>query len=151
MSQKVLTGRKVFMIVASFFGVIIAVNVTMAYMAIKTFPGLETRNSYVTSQNFDADKSAQILLGWDVAATVSDNLLTLSFRDSDDVAVKVAVLESVLGRATNVNSDQNPAFTFDGENYVAPVDLAPGNWNLRVQAEAQDGTPFRQRIVITVR
>ncbi len=151
MSEKVLTGRKVFAIVASFFGVIIGVNLTMAYMAVKTFPGLETRNSYVASQNFNGDKAAQIALGWDVVATVSGGILTLSIRDKNGEPVRVAELAGTLGRATNVSRDQTPEFTFDGTAYVAPADLAPGNWNLRMQAVAQDGTPFRQRIVILVK
>ena len=35
------------------FGVIIAVNLVLAYNAVKTFPGLEVKNSYVASQEFN--------------------------------------------------------------------------------------------------
>ena len=49
-----LTGRKVFFITAGAFAVIIGVNVTMAVLAVGTFPGLEVKNSYVASQSFDA-------------------------------------------------------------------------------------------------
>ena len=40
------------------FGVIIAVNLTLAYQAVATFPGLEVKNSYVASQSFDVDREA---------------------------------------------------------------------------------------------
>ena len=50
------------------FGVIIAVNLTLAFNAVRTFPGLEVKNSYVASQSFDADRAAQNALGWDGAA-----------------------------------------------------------------------------------
>ncbi len=63
-----LTGRKVFAITAAFFGVIIAVNLLLAYKAVSTFPGLEVQNSYVASQTWDAERAAQQALGWDLAA-----------------------------------------------------------------------------------
>ncbi|PHQ98040.1 MAG: nitrogen fixation protein FixH [Marinosulfonomonas sp.] len=148
MSTKELTGRKFFLIIASFFGVIITVNVFMAYQAVSTFPGLVTSNSYVASQTFNDERAAQLALGWDVKGVVADGVLTLSIVDSDANPVPVAKLDAILGRATHVSEDTTPAFEFDGTAYVAAVDLAPGNWNLRMIAIAQDGTQFRQRVVI---
>ena len=58
-----LTGAKVFAITAGAFGVIIAVNVVLAVKAVQTFPGLEVANSYVASQSFDAERTAQQKLG----------------------------------------------------------------------------------------
>ena len=151
MSEKILTGRKVFLIFAGAFAVIIGVNLTLAFKAVSTFPGLEVRNSYVASQSFEADRTAQLALGWDVKARVADGALRLSIRDQDGQPVSVAGLTATLGRATHVAEDQVPDFSFDGSAYLAPVDLAPGNWNLRLQAVAPDGTPFRQRIVLYVK
>ena len=54
-----ITGRQVFAVTAGAFGIIIAVNVTMAYKAISTFPGLEVQNGYIASQTFEAEKRAQ--------------------------------------------------------------------------------------------
>ena len=50
------------------FGLIIAVNLTLAFNAIRTFPGLEVKNSYVASQSFDRDRQAQTALDWQVSA-----------------------------------------------------------------------------------
>lgn len=148
--RKELTGRHVLLIFVSCFSVIIAVNLTLAYNAVSTFPGLEVKNSYVASQNFDKNRATQEALGWSVAAEARDGQVLLSVTDSAGAPVKVASLEATLGRATHVQDDSTPAFAFDGHNYVAPADLAPGNWNIRMVAHAQDGTVFRQRVVLHV-
>jgi len=146
---KPLTGRKVLMIVCSAYAVIIGVNLTLAYQAVATFPGLETRNSYVSSQHFDVDRAAQEALGWDVAAVLEDGTLRLSF-DHDGTPVAPVIVSATLGRATNVAQDQTPEFIWDGAAYIAHVDLGAGNWNLRLKAKAQDGTDFRQRVIVRV-
>lgn len=142
-----LTGRKVLMIVCSAFAVIISVNLTLAYKAVSTFPGLETKNSYVASQTFDANRKAQLALGWDVGARVEAGQLHLSIR-KDGKPVEADIEYAVLGRATNVAQDQTPILTFDGNDYVAPVELADGNWNLRLVMLSEDGTVFRQRVIV---
>ncbi|MFN3647189.1 MAG: hypothetical protein ACK4S2_11815 [Gemmobacter sp.] len=38
-----------------------------------------------------------------------------------------------------------PVFVREGGAFVAPVDLAPGKWLLRIEAVARDGTAFRQQ------
>lgn len=151
MSEKVITGRQVFIVTASAFAVIIGVNILLAYKAVATFPGLEVKNSYVASQSFDADRKAQLALGWDVSAKVLGDGLRLSILDSAGIPVRVAKLEGTLGRATEVRDDRTPEFVFDGAAYVAAVDLAPGNWNLRMVAIAADGTKFKQRLVLHVK
>jgi len=143
---KPLTGRKVLAFTSAAFAVIIAVNLTLAYQAVATFPGLEVKNSYVASQTFNADRSAQLALGWEVAALRENGALRLSFVH-DGVPVKPQIISAVVGRATHIAADQTPAFEWDGRAYVATVDLGPGNWNLRLEAQAADGTIFRQRVI----
>jgi nitrogen fixation protein FixH len=146
---KPLTGRKVAAMFCGAFSIIIAVNLTLAYQAVATFPGLEVENSYVASQNFDADRAAQEALNWDVAAVVSaGELRLLIMRDGAPVAPKI--ISAVLGRATNVAQDQTPNLRFDGSAFTAPVDLAAGNWNLRLVAEADNGVRFKQRIIVGI-
>ncbi len=57
--MKTLTGWHVFVMFGFGFGTIIAVNLTLAFNAVRTFPGLEVKNAYVASQGFDADRKAQ--------------------------------------------------------------------------------------------
>lgn len=145
-----LTGWHVLAIFGSAFAVIIGVNLTLAFQAVNTFPGLETKNSYVVSQAFEADRSAQEALGWDVSAKVEGNAIYLHI-DDDAGPVKPEITAATLGRATHVGEDVTPVFAHDGTRFVAAIpDLAPGNWNLRLGAVAADGTHFRQRIVLRV-
>lgn len=130
------------------FGTIIAVNVTLAVKAVSTFPGLEVKNSYVASQSFDTRREAQQALGWDVTAGAEAGMVWISFTGADGAPVAPRLIEATLGRATHVQQDRQPEFAWDGTRYAAPAELAPGNWNIRLKAEAEDGTLFEQRIVL---
>jgi len=129
------------------FGVIISVNLTLAFNAVKTFPGLEVKNSYVASQAFDRNREAQMALGWDVSARVEGDELLLSIVARGQ-PIAPDITTAIFGRATSVNQDQLPEFTFDGTVLRAPVKAGAGNWNLRIKAIAADGTLFQQRIVV---
>lgn len=131
------------------FGVIIAVNLTLAFQAVKTFPGLEVRNSYVASQSFDADRTAQTALEWEVSATLTDHTLSLVVRE-DGTPIAPTVEQATFGRATNVQFDETPQFIFDGQALRAQVIAGAGNWNLRLKLRAADGTLFQQRVIVKV-
>ncbi|NVK13295.1 MAG: FixH family protein [Rhodobacteraceae bacterium] len=149
--EREFTGKHALMLFGGAFAVIIGVNIILAVNAVKTFPGLEVKNSYVASQEFDQRRSAQEALGWSVYASSQGDQVKLEITDAEGVPVKVAKLTATLGRATHVQDDQNPEFTFDGQAYVAPADLGPGNWNIRMVARAKDGTEFTQRVILHVK
>ncbi len=142
-----LKGKHVVAIFISGFGIIIAVNLTLAWNAVQTFPGLVVKNSYVASQTFDADRAAQLALDWDVKAYLQGDNLVLEIA-KDGQAVEPEIISAVFSRATSVRLDQTPDFTFDGTAFTAPVEAGAGNWNLRLVAHAADGTVFRQRIIV---
>lgn len=146
-----MTGRKVLIISVSAFGIILAANLTLAFNAVSTFPGLEVDNSFVASQNFNQELADQLALGWDVKARHEDGILTLSITDAEGQPVRVTHMDAVLGAATHVRADQTPDFIFIDGAYTAPVELGPGNWNIRLHARAEDGTEFRQRVVLHLR
>ena len=145
--MKQITGWHVAVGFSLGFGTIIAVNVALAVNAVRTFPGIEVKNSYVASQSFDADRSAQEALGWDVSARLSDGQLVLSFQ-AEGLPVAPIIERATFARATSVAADQEPVFHFTGKAFTAPVEAGPGNWNLRVTARALDGTRFQQRIIV---
>jgi len=149
-AKGIMTGKKFLLIMVVAFSIIIGVNLTLAFQAVATFPGLEVENSYVASQTFDADRKAQLALGWDVGAKVEAGQFRLSFR-KNGLPVEPTIVSAVLGRATNIASDQTPILVFDGNDFTAPVDLALGNWNLRLVAKAEDGTEFKQRIIVEMK
>lgn len=143
-----ITGWHVAAIFGSAFAVIIGVNLTLAFKAVSTFPGLETKNSYVASQHFDRDRSAQQALGWTVAARLENDQLVLTI-DDDRGPVAADIVTATLGRATHVGEDRTPEFHHNGSAFVAAVPGLPrGNWNLRLEARAQSGTLFRQRVIV---
>ena len=143
-----LTGWHVLAIFVTGFSIIITVNLTLAYNAVATFPGLETRNSFAASQTFERERAAQNALGWDVSATLEGNRLVLYVDDAIGPVVP-EITSATMGRATHVYQDLSPTFRHDGHAFVAELpDLAPGNWNLRLEARAADGTAFRQRVVV---
>lgn len=132
------------------FGIIIAVNLVLAYSAVRTFPGLEVKNSYVASQHFDANRKAQQALGWTVGASYAGDELRLEITDSTGAPVRTATIDARVGRATHVADDVTPEFNFDGEAYTALTPLAEGHWQIRLSARAADGTLFSQRIPFRV-
>lgn len=147
---KKLTGYHVAAIFCGAFSVIIGVNLALAYNAVSTFPGLEVKNSYVASQTFDVNREAQQALGWSVHAEAKAGEILLSVTDAKGQPVEVENLDATMGRATHVRDDSKPDFQFDGQLYRADAVLAPGNWNIRMVAQAEDGTMFQQRVVLHV-
>lgn len=149
---KVVGWKLVLGIVVSFYGVIVAVNVIMAYSAVGTFPGLEVENGYIASQEFDADRTAQLALGWDVNASLEDGDVRVDIVGANGSAAEVASIEGMIGRTTERGFDQDLVFSTNSTGaHVAPIEpLGVGKWELRLAAVAADGTPFRQRIVLIV-
>lgn len=151
MADKQLTGRHVLIITASAFAIIIAVNLVMAYKAVSTFPGVEVKNSYVASQEFDSRRAAQEQLGWQITTEYAFGLLTINFTDANGRAVSPDDFSVLIGRTTEAADDVQPAFTgYDGK-YSAPVDLDRGKWMMRVTATADDGTQFQQRLELFIK
>ncbi|MEZ5798590.1 MAG: FixH family protein [Paracoccaceae bacterium] len=145
-----ITGRHVLAFTVGAFGIIIAVNVVMAWKAISTFPGLEAENTFVASQEFDARRSAQEALGWTVAVGHERGKVRLSFTDAAGNPVEVGTLDVLIGRPTAARDDLRPEFTWLGGLYEAEAPLARGEWMLKLRATAKDGTLFEQRFDLMV-
>ena len=150
MTMAELTGKHVLAITVGAFGIIIAVNVTMAVQAVRTFPGLEVANGYIASQTFDAERKAQEALGWTLTPDYRDGRLTLAMVDAEGLPAAVRSLEVLVGRTTESKDDVTPVFTRVAGLWEADVTLARGKWMLKVQAVAPDGTMFRQRLELFV-
>ncbi|MXU65576.1 FixH family protein [Oceanomicrobium pacificus] len=131
-TEKPLTGRKVLMICVAAFGIIIAANMAMLFAAVGSFPGLETPNSYVASQKFEAKSSRQAALGWRFDLAYENGEVLLDARDRDGQVLDLAVVEGTLGRMTHQRDDQPLVLTRRGDLFVAPADLNGGKWRLDV-------------------
>ncbi len=140
-----LTGKHVLAITVGAFSVIIAVNLTLAFKAVSTFPGLEVDNSYVASQGFNARKAAQEALGWQLDPSYAGGRVDLAFTDRNGVPVQVTDLEVLIGRTTSTMDDARPVFVAMGDVYTTELPLARGKWMVKVTARSVDGTLFEQR------
>ncbi|MEL6564901.1 MAG: FixH family protein [Pseudomonadota bacterium] len=133
------------------FSIIIAVNLTLAFNAVATFPGLVVGNSYVASQQFEAKRNAQEALGWEAAAAYERGAFEVRLTDAQALPAAVTTIDVTVGRTTHVAADVTPELVFDGGAWRAPLDLGAGHWQVRLSAVAVDGTLFEQRIPLFVK
>lgn len=146
-----ITGKHVLIGTVAAFSVIIAVNFTLAWKAVGTFPGLEVKNSYVASQSFDARRQAQEALGWQADAVVEGGVLTLTLTDVAGQAVTPDTLTAILGRPTIARDDRTLDLTGEGGVYAVPVQLDPGAWILKLSATSDAGVAYAKRLELWVR
>ena len=151
MTTREITGKHVLIGMVAAFGVIVTVNLTMAYQAIGTFPGLETKNSYVSSQSFDARRAAQLALGWEADAGIADGVLTVTLTDALGQPVQPETMTALLGRPTVARDDRFEDLVWTGSTWEADAVLAEGAWVLKLQAVSADGVEFAKRISLWVR
>jgi nitrogen fixation protein FixH len=138
-SEKPLTGGHVLAMLIAFFGVIISVNVLMAWFANSTWSGLVVANGYVASQSFDKDLArarAQEALGWQVGFSASDGRIRLTFADKAGVKIDRLAITGALERTVTDKQDQPLTFTPMGSGvYSAPATLLPGVWEVEIDAK----------------
>ncbi len=143
MNGKTFTGRHMALILVSFFGVVIAVNLVMATLASRTFGGLVVQNSYVESQRFNSYLEAarqDEALGWTLAtARLPDGRLALRLADERGIiedAEITALARHPLGRA----QEHDLRFAALGEGrYESREALPAGRWIVHVEARAAGG------------
>lgn len=142
------TGWHMATILVAFFGVIIAVNFTMARFASSTFGGIVVENSYVASQKFngwlDAAK-AQEALGWDAVTTWRpDGRLALAVIGAPADAKVTGMARHPLGRVADVPIEF--ADIGDGR-FLSRQALPEGRWILRLQLD-QGGRQWRREEIL---
>jgi nitrogen fixation protein FixH len=141
------TGRHMLSIILAFFGVIIAVNVTMATFATTSWSGLVVKNSYVASQQFN-DKAqlgrAQAALGWTGTLAIDGATLRYSLADREGQAVPLAAASVTFRRPTSESEDRTFALAADPQGWhAAAADLQDGVWIVEVAADAMLEQPYR--------
>ncbi len=151
---RLFTGWHMLAVTLSFFGVIIAVNILLAYKAVSTFPGLEVNDSYVASQTFDQEKTAQEALHWHLKQGYdrTRNQLSLNFTDMSGQPVTLKDIDVLIGRPTEAAQDQHPVMKQGADGiYVSDTVLPLGKWMLQIVAHAQNGTLYQARTFFYVR
>jgi nitrogen fixation protein FixH len=132
------TGWHMTGIMVAFFGVVIAVNVWMARVAVTSFTGTVVDNGYVASQSFNRwldQASHDKALGWSAGAhRLPDGTvrLTLAGKGTEGATVSARAIQPLDGKA-----DRELAFTrADDGTYRSTRPLAAVRWRLLVAVSA---------------
>ena len=129
------TGRHMALITVSFFAVIIGVNVTMAVFASRTWTGLVVENSYVESQQFQVKHdriTQQVQAGWRYSIRYQNGAVIFHAQDGTGNPLALKTVSAFLRRPVGGHDDQTVALIRTGDDYVAPVALASGVWDVTV-------------------
>lgn len=131
------TGRHLLTVMVGFFGLIIAVNLTMARLASDTFGGSIVANSYVASQRFNSWLQAardQKALGWQSDLALDDKRHIVLTMDGPGFVASGSA-HHPLGRAPDVPL----AFASDGAGRLVSAETLPGGrWQVRMTV-SRDG------------
>lgn len=146
------------------FCVVFAVNGFMAYTAVDSWTGLETKDYFNQGSSYNAileQRAEQDALGWSadlsyesipVAGDPRAGVLRLRFTDKNAEAVNGLYIDAIAMRPTHEGYDQPVIFTFRGDGtYAATATLPlPGLWELRYSA-TRGGELFKMRQRVQVR
>ena len=150
-----LTGRHVLIIMVSFFSVVIAVNLTMAFLARSSWTGFVVENIYVASQHFNekaAEGRAQAALGWKSELGIAGGKVSYRLTDKVDNVVAAKRATASFRRPAYASEDQEVALVAQPDgSLAAPVELRDGMWIVEVHAEAGLQHPYRDTRRLTLR
>ncbi|MEO0809871.1 MAG: FixH family protein [Pseudomonadota bacterium] len=136
------TGWHMLIVMLLFFGVIVSVNITMAILAGRTWTGLVVTNSYVASQNFNAElreARLQQQRGWTSDLQYEGGAIQFSLRDRQGQPVVIDGLKLNYGRPAFEQADQTVGLEYVGDGlYRAAATLKAGIWALKVSGGTGD-------------
>jgi nitrogen fixation protein FixH len=137
-TKKAFTGRHMALVFIGGFGVVIAVNLLMASVAVGSFHGTVVDNSYVASQNYNgwlAKAEASRALGWQAFPTRrADGRVVLETIAVPAGAAITAEAERPLG------TRETASLTFadqGGGRWLSNEAVAEGRWKLRIAIRAK--------------
>ncbi|EEZ32372.1 FixH family protein [Brucella sp. NF 2653] len=149
------TGWHMLGIMFMFFGVIIAVNLLMAYNAVHSWSGLVIQNSYVASQEFN-DKAKtgkeQAALNWQSKPAYENGVFTWQLADHNGKAVAMTGGTVDFKRPVGDAHDTKVTLTVREPGILtAPLELGEGAWIMEVNADAGLEDPYRHIIRVLVK
>lgn len=130
------TGWHMTAILVAFFGVVIAVNATMATFASTTFGGVVVENSYVASQHYDrwlAEARAQDKAGWRAVPSAAAGRLAVALTQRA-AAVPDVTLTATARHPLGRLPDRALTLHWDAadERYLADQPLPRGRWLIEI-------------------
>ena len=154
-APKEFTGWHMLAIMIGWFGIVIAVNLFMAWNATSSWTGLVVKNSYVASQHFNevtAEKRAQMAMGWKAIPVYEGGVLTLDLRDAQRAPIEDAIITAKLGRPSYDAQDHMVQFaeTTPG-TYTGTTELANGVWDAEVTVTGAGGDIWTRTLRFNVK
>lgn len=145
--ERPFTGRHMLAIMVAFFGIIIAVNLTMAYFARSSWSGFVVENTYVASQQFNrkaAEGRAQAALGWKPDLTIADGQIRYRLINGGGEIVATSRVTAHFRRPVSDAQDRELVLAIQPDgSFSASVDLGDGAWIVELHSEAGIGHPYR--------
>lgn len=135
-APKEFTGRHMFGVLVLFFGVIITVNMILAFNAGYTWTGLVVKNTYVESQKFNERAEAfkkQAAMGWQFDIDYDNEQFTVSLQDSFSAPINNAIVVADIGRPVQEGEDQVLQLAEINGQYAVDTQLSPGLWRARIK------------------
>lgn len=140
------TGRHMLLTIVAFFGVVIAVNITMAVISSVSWTGLVVQNSYVASQEFETRRLAHLAqqqAGWRASLGYAGGTALLEVRGADGSPIELGVPVLQINRPVGGHDDQAVTLVRRADGvYAGPVVLGPGVWEARVNIDDTPLGPF---------
>lgn len=154
-SSREFTGKHMLFVMLGFYGVIVAVNLTMAVFANTSWTGFVVENSYIASQEFDkrsAEGRAQAALGWTGELDIRPGEIRYRLLDGRGNTVPLEWVIVDLHRPTSAAEDQRLELaaaelgTFSSEIGT----ISDGVWIIEITAEAGIDLPWRdvRRVIL---
>lgn len=147
------TGSRMLLVILVFFGVIIAVNATMATLAVRNFRGVIVDSGFVASQDFNRDHArlaAQAARGWGAEASAPGARPLVALRDAEGRPLAGLDVRLVAERPADARADRALTVTEAAPGlYAAAEALAPGRWTLALVAEGA-GPVFAETVELWV-
>ncbi|MBB6124857.1 FixH family protein [Sphingobium subterraneum] len=142
------TGWHMTIILVTFFAIVMAVNFTMARIALSSFGGTVVDNSYVASQHYNAwlaQADAQQRLGWDKTVTLDDaRHLVLTVR-KDGVPLDTLRATATVSHPLGLAPARALHFATVETGGLRSVEaLPPGRWRIDLAVSHGDNSALYQ-------
>jgi len=150
-----MTGWRFLAIMVSFFSVVIAVNLTMAFFARSSWTGFVVENTYIASQQFNqkaAEGRAQAALGWTAKLDIAEGRVSYRLVDRAGNVVASKHATANFRRPAYASEDQKVDLILQPDGSLsARVDVRDGMWIVEIDAEAGLVHPYRDVRRLTLR
>lgn len=147
-------GRHMLAIMLAFFGVIVAVNVTMAVLANTSWTGFVVKNSHVAGREFNRkaeEGRRQAALGWTARLTISEGMVRYALADAGGAPVRPAGGTATFRRP--VSDAEDTVVTLAPRDGVleGAVVVGDGAWIVELLVDAGLDTPWRETRRLSLR